>query len=41
MTFLKRIQSIFTQETCLTNFKEEKIYRSGSSVGSILKDIAS
>ena len=32
---------MFTQETCLTNFKEQKIYRSGSSVGSILKDIAS
>ena len=32
---------MFTQEACLTNFKQQKIYRSGSSVGSILKDITS
>ena len=27
MTFLKRIQNMLTQETCLKNFKEHKIYR--------------
>ena len=31
MTFLKRIQNMLTQETCLTNFKEHKIYRSSRS----------